>query len=58
MPHHRKGIPHVFWVAQVKNKGDKFVWNNGTLLPRVPYGTRRNACVHCFEYFLQDQKLV
>ncbi len=29
---HRKGIPRAFRVAQVKNKGDKFIMNNGTLL--------------------------
>lgn len=29
---HRKGIPHAFRVAQVKNTGDKFTMNNGTLL--------------------------
>ena len=29
---YRKGIPHPFRMAQVKNKGDKFVMNNGTLL--------------------------
>ena len=30
--HYRKGIPHAFRMVQVKNKGDKFVMNNGTLL--------------------------
>ena len=29
---YRKGIPHAFRTAQVKNRGDKFVMNNGTLL--------------------------
>ena len=28
---YRKGIPHAFRTAQGKNKGDKFIMNNGTL---------------------------